>query len=254
MGFWRRRLPPEVPERLQKVMAHAGIASRRQCEHLIEAGRVKVNGQFVRELGTKVDPDHDVIEVDGQRVKPERHTCILFHKPKGCLTTVTDPFGRRTVMDYIQGVNQRVYPVGRLDFDTSGLLLLTNDGNLSYRLTHPGFGVEKEYWVNVEGVPSEETLEQLRKGVVLEDGRTAPAKVRLLSKGKKQSRLSLIIHEGRKRQIKRMCQAVGHPVCSLHRVRFGPIHLGNLPPGKYRQLSPDELSALKRAVACSHRR
>lgn len=232
-------------ERLQKAMAHRGIASRRKCEDLIQAGRVAVNGEIVRELGTKVSED-DVISLDGREVpvRKDSPVYIILNKPKGYITTVKDPQGRKTVMDLVSNLECRIYPVGRLDYDTEGLLLMTNDGEMSYALTHPSHRVDKTYLALVRGIPSKESLEKLRHGVELEDGITSPAQVELLSKGR-QSRVRIIIHEGRKRQVRRMLKAVGHPVLSLRRIQFGPLSLKGLPLGKYRYLTPEEETALK---------
>lgn len=234
-------------ERLQKVLAQAGIASRRKSEEVITSGRVKVNGETVVELGRKVDPDTDRIEVDGRAIKAEDKVYILFHKPKGVITSVEDPQGRKVVTDYIKGVKERLYPVGRLDYDTEGLLLLMNDGELANRLLHPSQEFKKTYWATVEGVPSEDDLNRLAVGVMLEDGVTAPAEVYALEfrPQKNESLIELIIHEGRNRQVRRMCEAVGHPVKSLRRIQFGFLTLKGVPRGKYRHLKPDEVARLK---------
>ena len=231
-------------ERLQKVMARRGVASRRECEELILAGRVTVNGETVRELGTKVNTG-DSITVDGKKLEEENaRIYILLNKPKGYVTTVKDPEGRRTVMDLVSGVKDRIYPVGRLDYGTEGLLLLTNDGEMGFALTHPSHKVDKTYIAKVWGMPSREALEALGRGVKLEDGVTAPAQVKLLSRGR-QSQVELVIHQGKKRQVRRMLQAVGHPVISLRRVRFGPLTLEGLAPGSYRHLTHKEITALR---------
>ena len=237
-----------MEERLQKVMARAGVASRRKSEELIRQGRVAVNGRVVRKLGVRVDPARDTITVDGQpiQVRPQ-HTYIVLHKPRGFITTVHDPWGRPTVLDLVQ-VDARVYPVGRLDADSEGLVLLTDDGELAHRLTHPRFEHEKEYHVRVAGRPSERVLERLRTGVRLEDGVTAPAQVEVLRYEAGDTWLRMILHEGRKRQIRRMAEAVGHPVKRLIRVRMGPIRLGNLAPGRWRHLTRHEIEELERAV------
>lgn len=242
------------PQRLQKILAQAGYGSRRACEQLILQGRVRVNGQVVTQLGVQADPRCDVIEVDGKRVQlPEEHTYILLHKPAGVVTTRRDAHAARTVIDLLQGVTAPVFPVGRLDADTTGALLLTDDGELAYRLTHPRYGVPKTYLVEVRGEVKEEAIRRLREGVALEDGTTAPAqvqKVRTLA-DRKTTLLRLTIHEGRKRQVKRMCMAVGHPVVRLHRERFGPLTLRNLPAGAWRHLTDEEVTALRRAVGLS---
>jgi pseudouridine synthase len=242
------------PQRLQRILALAGYGSRRACEQLILQGRVRVNGQVVTQLGTQADPQSDIIEVDGQRVHlPQQHTYILLHKPAGVVTTRRDAHAARTVMDLLQGVTAAVFPVGRLDADTTGALLLTDDGELAYRLTHPRYGVPKTYLVEVRGEVGEESLRRLREGVPLEDGMTAPAqvqKVRYLA-DRKTTLLRLTIHEGRKRQVKRMCQAVGHPVVRLHRERFGNLTVHHLAVGAWRHLTEEEVAVLRRAVGLS---
>lgn len=241
-------------QRLQKILAQAGYGSRRACEQLILQGRVRVNGQVVTQLGAQANPWTDVIEVDGKRAElPEKHTYILLHKPAGVVTTRRDAHAARTVIDLLQGVTAPVFPVGRLDADTTGALLLTDDGELAYRLTHPRYGVTKTYLVEVRGEVGEEAVWRLREGVQLEDGLTAPAqvkKVRYIA-DRKTTLLRLTIHEGRKRQVKRMCQAVGHPVVRLHRERFGPLTLRSLPAGAWRHLTDEEVSALRQAVGLS---
>jgi len=221
------------------------------CEQLILQGRVRINGQVVTQLGVQADPQCDVIEVDGKRVQlSEEHTYILLHKPAGVVTTRRDAHAARTVMDLLQGVSAAVFPLGRLDADTTGALLLTDDGELAYRLTLPRYGVPKTYLVEVRGEVGEEALRRLREGVLLEDGMTAPAqvqKVRYLA-GRGTTLLRLTIHEGRKRQVKRMCMAVGHPVVRLHRERFGHLTLHQLPVGAWRYLTDEEIVALRRAV------
>jgi len=236
---------------LQKILAQAGYGSRRVCEQLILQGRVRLNGQVVTQLGVQAVPQCDVIEVDGKRVQlSEEHTYILLHKPAGVVTTRRDAHAARTVMDLLQGVSAAVFPLGRLDADTTGALLLTDDGELAYRLTLPRYGVPKTYLVEVRGEVGEEALRRLREGVLLEDGMTAPAqvqKVRYLA-GRGTTLLRLTIHEGRKRQVKRMCMAVGHPVVRLHRERFGHLTLHQLPVGAWRYLTDEEIVALRRAV------
>jgi len=236
---------------LQKILAQAGYGSRRVCEQLILQGRVRINRQVVTQLGVQADPQCDVIEVDGKRVQlSEEHTYILLHKPAGVVTTRRDAHAARTVMDLLQGVSAAVFPLGRLDADTTGALLLTDDGELAYRLTLPRYGVPKTYLVEVRGEVGEEALRRLREGVLLEDGMTAPAqvqKVRYLA-GRGTTLLRLTIHEGRKRQVKRICMAVGHPVVRLHRERFGHLTLHQLPVGAWRYLTDEEIVALRRAV------
>jgi len=230
------------PERVQKVLARIGIGSRRASEILIAGGRVTVNGRVVT-LGDRVGPD-DELAVDGvvYSTRPDAVTYLL-NKPAGVVTTASDPQGRPTVVELVPS-EPRVFPVGRLDLDTEGLLLLTNDGTLAHRLTHPSFGIEKEYLAQVEGNPSRQALRRLREGVELEDGLTSPAKVSLLEPGL----VRLIIHEGRNRQVRRMCEAVGHPVRRLVRTRIGPLTDPRLKPGASRPLSGDELLAVQRAV------
>lgn len=238
--------------RLQKLLAHAGISSRRQAEQLIQAGQVTVNGEVVTILGTRVQPQ-DKVAVRGQviTVPAEALVYYLLHKPTGVITSAKDPQGRKTVVDLLEEVPQRVYPVGRLDYDTSGLLLLTNDGELAHRLMHPSYGVEKTYRVGVKERPSEVAINQLRKGVLLEDGKTAPARVREISRVGEGSlyNLDITIHEGRNRQVRRMFAQVGYPVVSLQRIRFGPLELdGRLSSGKYRPLNEKEVHELRRTV------
>lgn len=238
--------------RLQKILSASGVASRRASEQMILEGRVTVNGDTVRELGTKADPQKDIIKVDGRRIKTVvRNRYIALYKPKGYVTTRSDPEGRRTVMDLV-GEGDYIYPVGRLDYDSEGLLLLTSDGDLAARLTHPRHEVEKTYEVIVAGMPDVRALEKLKKGVFIEGGRTAPAHVHVGSivKGARPTtKLTIVIHEGRNRQIRRMCSAVGLPVRELRRVRMGPIGLGRLKPGQWRELTPDEVRRLKHAAA-----
>lgn len=237
--------PTELPdgERLQKVLARAGIGSRRTCEDLIEDGRVTVNGRDIV-LGARVDVEHDRIEVDGVPlgVRPDL-VYYLVNKPPGVVTTAEDTHGRPTVIEMVPD-EPRVHSVGRLDMDTEGLLLVTNDGTLTHRLTHPSFGVEKEYLAHVEGEPGAGALRRLREGIELDDGTTAPARVSSPGPGL----LKLVIHEGRNRQVRRMCDAVGHPVVRLVRTRIGPLRDAELGPGEWRPLTQDEVRSLERAV------
>ena len=243
-------------ERLQKIISSAGVASRRAAETLIVQGRVSVNGRTITELGTRADPASDDIRVDGRRVKgAARNRYILLNKPRGYITTRADPQRRPTVLDLLEegGVRDYVYPVGRLDYDSEGLLLLTSDGDLAARLTHPRHEVEREYDVQVAGVPDAHDLQRLERGMVIEGRRTAMAQVTLRKviekAGGAQALLSLVIHEGRNRQLRRMCDAIGHPVDRLRRVRIGPIRDPRLKPGEFRDLTPKEVDALKRAAS-----
>ena len=231
-------------ERLQKVLARVGIGSRRVCEDLIAEGRVLVDGEMAV-LGRRVDPETALIEVDGAPVgvRPDLVHYVL-NKPAGVVTTADDPPGRPTVGGLVPN-EPRVFPVGRLDVDTEGLLLLTNDGELAHRLTHPSYGVEKEYVAEVEGLPTRAVLRRLREGVELDDGPTAPARATLVD----PSVVRLTIHEGRNRQVRRMCEAVGHSVVRLVRTRIGPLADRSLAPGAWRELTGDEVRSLQRAVA-----
>ena len=231
-------------ERLQKVLARAGLGSRRVCEDLIAEERVTVNGE-IAELGRRVDPETDLVEVDGAPIGIRPGLVhYLLNKPAGVVTTASDPQGRPTVVDLVPA-EPRVFPVGRLDMDTEGLLLLTNDGELANRIAHPSHGVEKEYLAEVEGHPSRAAVRALREGVELDDGTTAPAKATLVE----PTLVRLVIHEGRNRQVRRMLDAVGHPVVRLIRTRIGPITDRRLAPGEWRELTPDELRALEAAIS-----
>jgi 23S rRNA pseudouridine2605 synthase len=231
-------------ERLQKVLARVGVASRRASEELIDAGRVTVNGEPAV-LGRRVDPAHDIVAVDGTPIPIAPGLVhLLLNKPRGVVTTASDPQGRPTVVSLVPA-EPRVFPVGRLDQDTEGLLILTNDGELTHRLTHPSFGVEKEYLAHVRGEPTRAAVRRLREGVDLEDGRTAPAQVGQVA----PNLLRITIHEGRNRQIRRMCEAIGHPVERLVRTRIGPVTDRKLKPGAFRELSVDEVLDLERAAA-----
>lgn len=248
-GTGRRNTPKET-ERLHKRIAAAGICSRRAAEELIREGRVKVNGAVIVEMGVKVGPE-DRIEVDNRPIGFAKSYTLVMNKPVGYITTLSDPQGRRTVKELLPALPVQVKPVGRLDYDSEGLLLFTNDGHLAQRLTHPRYGVEKEYQAVVSGVPEEQELEKLRKGVwIPEGGKTAPAEVRLVHVDKKgvSAVLKITIHEGRKRQVRLMCEAIGHPVQSLRRTRIGPLVLKNLPPGACRKVGEKELEELRRAV------
>jgi 23S rRNA pseudouridine2605 synthase len=238
-------------ERLQKILARAGLASRREAERWIVQGRITVNGAVVRKLGSQADPAKDSIKVDGKRVKPAAAPLYYaFHKPPGIITTLNDPERRPDLTPFLVGLGEkrRVFPVGRLDYNTMGLLLLTNDGALAMRLTHPRFGVKKLYQVKLSACPTAEDLTHLRKGIRLDDGVTAPARVRVIEKLKKNAWIEIEVHEGRKREVRRMFEALGYFVEKLIRIRFGPIVLGALPPGKLRPLSQVEVRSLKRAT------
>ena len=235
--------------RLQKIISAAGVASRRAAEKLIEEGRVTVNGKTVTELGTKADPDVDDIRVDERRVKQaQRHRYFLLNKPRGYVTTRSDPEHRPTVLDLLKGVREYVYPVGRLDFDSEGLLILTNDGDLAATLTHPRHEVERVYEALVLGVPDAHDIDRLSRGVVIEGRRTSAALVELLRERRTEGDTSVLrvtIHEGRTRQVRKMADAIGHPVRSLKRVRIGPIADKNLRLGSYRELTAEEVRKLK---------
>ena len=234
---------PKQFERLQKVLARAGLGSRRVCEKLIVEQRVTVNGEFA-ELGEKVDPETSQIEVDGLKVGVRQDLVYyLLNKPVGVITTSKDPQERSTVVDLVP-THPRVFPVGRLDADTEGLILLTNDGDLTNYLTHPSFGIEKEYLVQVETKPSRNAIRELREGVELDDGITAPAKVSLVD----EKLIKIVIHEGRNRQVRRMCESVGHPVKRLIRSRIGPIVDRSLHPGSFRELTNQELKSIRKTL------
>lgn len=241
---------PTRAERLQKILSQAGIASRRTAEQMIQLGRVQVNGETITRLGTTVDPQNDRILVDGHLLSlPHAHVYFMLHKPIGVVSTLRDPEGRPTVRDLLAGVRERVYPVGRLDYDSSGLLLLTNDGELTERLLHPRYQIPRTYHAKVKGTPAPETLQALRAGVQLDDGTvTAAAEVGILRITYKKAWLSIALREGRNREVRRMCEAVGHRVEKLIRMRFGPLSLGNLEIGGYRPLTASEIYELKHLV------
>lgn len=237
-------------ERLQKIIAHAGFASRREAETMIRDGRVTINGRVVTELGTKADAASDHIKVNGKLItRAEPHRYILLYKPKEVMTTVEDPQGRRTVIDLVRGVHERIYPVGRLDFHSEGLVLLTNDGDLAYKVSHPTHGSVKTYNVKVRGVPEERLIDKLRRGITLEGKRTLPCEIaRVKTTGRHDdegnSWFEVKLREGRTQQIRRMFQAVGHPVSKLKRVAIGPISDPKLTPGVWRELTPHEVMML----------
>lgn len=241
-------------ERLQKLLARAGIASRRAAEELIVAGRVTVNGRVAAELGSKADRAQDDVRLDGERLPTPRARVILLHKPDGVVTTLADPEGRPTVRDYLPAKFDRVVPVGRLDFHSSGLLLLTNDGELAARLLHPRYNIPRTYRVKVSRHPSAATLAHLRRGVKLDDGVTGPAHVEVERLLPAKAWLRITVGEGKRREIRRMCEAVGHLVDRLVRTRFGPIELGRLPPGQWRELGEAEVDALRTATGLTSRR
>jgi len=233
-------------ERLQKVIAQAGMASRRKAEEMIKEGRVKVNGQTVKELGTKVTPK-DRIEVDGIPVERENLVYFLFYKPTGVISSVKDEKGRKVVTDFFLNVEERIFPVGRLDYDTSGALILTNDGDFANKLMHPRYKIEKEYVAKINGIPDKKLLKRLANGIQLEDGKTAPAKVTLITADRKKntSVISIVIHEGRNRQVRRMFETIGFKVLRLKRERYGFLDLNGLAKGEYRELKPHEVKKLR---------
>jgi pseudouridine synthase len=236
-------------ERLHVRIARSGLCSRRAAETLILEGRVEVNGELVAELGRKVGPD-DEVRVDGQIIGTAKLYAVLLNKPKGVVTTMRDPQGRPTILQYLPDYGVMLKPVGRLDMDTEGLLICTNDGDLAHRLAHPRYGVEKEYLAVVKGIPDEKTLDKLRKGIWIEGGKTSPAQVSIVHAEARTNTTSLriTIHEGRKRQVRLMCEAVGYPVASLRRVRIGPLHIRGLRPGECRLLGKQEVLELRRLV------
>jgi 23S rRNA pseudouridine2605 synthase len=239
-------------ERLQKILSQAGVASRRASEQLMLDGRVTVNGATIRELGTKADASSDDIRVDGRRVKiAAQHRYILLNKPRGYVTTRSDPERRPTVLDLLGGIKEYLYPVGRLDYDTEGLLLLTNDGDLAARLTHPRHGITRVYEARVLGVPDDHDLARLSKGILIEGRRTDRAEVTLMphSRDADESTLQLVIREGRNRQVRNMCEAIGHPVNTLRRVAIGPLRDARLKVGYWRDLNAEEVARLKKAAA-----
>lgn len=231
--------------RLQKYLAEAQVASRRKAEEIILQGRVKVNGKTVAELGTKVESDSDVVTVDGKRVQIcEKMIYIMLNKPEGCVTTVKDQFDRKSVLDYVSDVKERVYPVGRLDYDTSGLLILTNDGDLTYKLTHPKHNIEKTYIADVDREPDSNDMERFKNGLIIDGRKTAPAEIEIMKKGRLIS-LKIKIHEGRNRQVRKMCAAINCNVVRLKRIAEGNLELGKLEKGKYRYLTDEEIKYLK---------
>ncbi|MEX2168773.1 MAG: pseudouridine synthase [Pirellulales bacterium] len=234
-------------DRLQKVLAAAGIASRRECEELIREGRVEVDGKVVTELGTRVDRQKQEVRIDGERLPKPKLVYFAVHKPEGVVSTARDPSGRPRITDLLPPDIGRVFPVGRLDMSSEGLILLTNDGELAQQLTHPSHGVPKVYHVQVAGQPDAEVLAQLRKGMHLAEGFARMANVRIKSTRKKSTVLEMVLEEGRNREIRRLLARVGHKVQRLTRIAVGPVRLGELPPGAYRPLKPEEIAALKAA-------
>jgi len=230
--------------RLQKYLAQAGVASRRKAEDLIRSGRVSVDGQIITEMGYKVDKD-SIVEVDGKKVfLEERKVYIMLNKPEGYVTTVNDQFGRPTVLDLVKSINERIYPVGRLDYDTSGLLIMTNDGDFTYKITHPSHNIEKTYIALVKGCPNKDELNRFSRGLRIEDYVTSPAKVKISEMQGNNAVLEIIIHEGRNRQVRKMCEAIGHPVIKLKRISIGPLTLKGLEEGKWRHLNKKEIEVL----------
>jgi len=236
--------------RLNKFLAQAGVASRREVDKMIAEGRIKVNGQVVQVLGYKIDDEKDRVDVEGRRVEKEEELIyLMINKPPGYLVTLKDNFQRPTIQQLLPSLRKRVFPVGRLDYDSSGLLLLTNDGELAFRLTHPRFKVPKVYLVKVKGEPVPSEITRLEKGIYLDDKKTAPAKIARIEGDPKKSLLEIEIYEGRKREVKRMFQAIGHKVIQLQRINFGGLGLGSLKTGKWRFLTPKEIDSLKKQVA-----
>lgn len=233
------------PERLQKFMARCGVASRREAEIIILSGRVKVNKKTVTELGTKVDEDNDKVFLDGELIRPEKKLYyIMLNKPKGYVTTAKDEFGRKTVLELVNDLDVRLYPVGRLDYDSEGLLLLTNDGDFAYKMTHPTQHIPKKYHAIVDGVADLGHVIKLRSGVLIDGYQTKPAKVEIADTRERTTQLNITISEGKNRQIRRMCETVGLPVIKLKRVSIGNVQLGNLPKGKWRHLTEAEVNLL----------
>ena len=233
--------------RLQKYMALCGVASRRKSEEIITSGRVKVNDKIALEMGTKINPKKDIVKVDDRVIREEKNMIyIMLNKPIGYVTTLKDEKGRKTVIDLIEGVSERIYPVGRLDADTTGLLLLTNDGDLTYKLTHPSNEIIKRYIAIVEGVPNRMELETFRNGIMLEGRKTAKASVKIAKKYEDESILDISIHEGRNRQIKKMCERINHPIKKLKRVALGELEIGGLNLGNWRYLNEEEIEYLNK--------
>ncbi|MDI6753304.1 MAG: pseudouridine synthase [Thermodesulfobacteriota bacterium] len=237
-------------QRLQKILSESGVASRRKAEDLIREARVTVNGRLAQ-VGDKADPFHDHIKVDGRRISlsSSAKVYLLLNKPKGTVTTVADPEGRPTVLDLIKETKPRLFPVGRLDFDAEGFLLLTDDGAMAHRLSHPSYGISRIYRVKVKGKPSPEEISRLSRGIRLEDGPTAPCRIRPFQETEDNLWLEMVLHEGRNRQVKRMWEKLGYPVLKLKRVAFAGLSIGRLKPGEYRYLRPSEVQRLKDLLA-----
>ncbi len=236
-------------ERIQKILAKAGVASRREAERMLTEGRITVNGHSVDTLGWKADPEKDHIKVDGKRIRPfESKITLVLHKPRGYVSTVKDPEGRPTVLDLLKRSRERVYPVGRLDFDAEGLLLLSNDGDLTEILSHPRFAIPRTYLAKLSGLPDAKDLERLRRGVMLEDGKATAVSVKVFRRTEKNCWAHIVVREGRNRLVKRMFSAVGHSVLKLKRVAFGPIRLGDLPSGHFRRLTSEEQKKIKELI------
>ena len=232
--------------RIAKFMAAAGIASRRKSEEILQKGHVKVNGRTIYDPATQVEPAADVVEVYGRRVEiPDAKIYIMLNKPLGCVSTCSDDKGRKTVLDYVRDIDYRIYPIGRLDFTTEGLLLLTNDGELANKLTHPSHEVAKRYYCVVNSMVSPDDVEKLQKGVFIEGGKTAPARIKIMRASPERTELTIAIHEGRNRQVRRMFSAIGHEVVALKRVGFATIKLHDLPRGQWRRLTDVEVRKLK---------
>ncbi|MDH3627883.1 MAG: rRNA pseudouridine synthase [Acidobacteriota bacterium] len=238
-----------MKQRLNKALAHAGLSSRRGADRLIDEGRVTVNGEVVQDLGRQVDLDTDAVKVDGRRIgaAPSTPLYLILNKPREVVTSLSDPEGRRTVADLMRGVGRRVYPVGRLDYHSDGLILMTDDGELARDLMHPRSSVPKVYRIKVRGVPQQQDLDRIQKGMILDGRRTLPAAVRLLRK-ERNSWLEIVLHEGRNRQLRRMMASIGHPISRLTRIALGGVRLGDLPTGAFRELSAAEVSRLRRSV------
>jgi 23S rRNA pseudouridine2605 synthase len=245
---------PDGAERLQRFLARAGFGSRRSCETLIREGRVVVNGVVVRAMGTTVVPDRDTVRVDGKAIRPQRTLTLMLHKPAGTVTTLKDPEGRRLVTDLLPADLPRLYPVGRLDYWTEGLLLLTNDGNLALRLSHPRYGVPKVYHAKVKGVPSAEAVARLTVGVRSRGEPLRALRAKVLRVLEKNALLEVVVTEGKHHHVRRLCEAIGHPALKLTRVALGPLRLGDLPRGAFRPLNDPELQALRTLMAVAAQR